>query len=75
MTLDTQADLITQDEAARLLTVHNKAIEALGSVAEVLAYADRLKASGFPDFMMDELLHHLERRRVELLRKQGAFVP
>jgi hypothetical protein len=66
---------MTIEAQANLLKEHHKAIEALDSVEAVLAYADRVHASGYEKHIADELLHHLERRRGELLRKTGALCP
>lgn len=63
------------EEEARLLQVHHKAIEALVSIEAVVAYASRINASGFPSYIADDLLHHLESKRLELLRKSGALAP
>lgn len=64
MTVEAQADLLKE---------HHKAIEAIDSVDAVVAYADRVNASGYAEHVAVELLHHLERRRGELLRKAGAL--
>lgn len=66
---------MTIEAEANLLQEHHKAIEAIDSLVVVVAYADRVKSSGYADHVTDELLHHLERRRGELLRKTGALCP
>lgn len=66
---------MTIESQAALITKQHKEIEALATIEEVAAYADRVNASGYEAHISDELLHHLERRRVELLRKSGAFCP
>jgi hypothetical protein len=64
---------MTIEAQAQALAEHHKAIKALDSIPAVLAYADRVNNSDHPKHIAEELLHHLERRRVELVRKSGAL--
>jgi hypothetical protein len=64
---------MTIEAQAQALAEHHKAIKALGTLDEVLAYADRVNNSDHPKHIAEDLLHHLERRRVELVRKSGAL--
>lgn len=65
---------MTISSQATALSEHHKAIEALDTFEAITAYAARVNSSGYDAHITDELLHHLERRRGELLRKMGALV-
>lgn len=70
MTITAQA---TVEGYVDLLKRQHAYIEDHSTIEEVLEHADAVSATDWPDYIKSDLIHHLERRRAELLRKSGAL--
>lgn len=70
MTKPTDTEAIASVEGyAELLKAQHALIDALPSAQAVLDHAETVQAAGWPDYVTDELMHHLEARRIEFVRR------